>query len=78
MEEDQTLSYELGLIHYSYPKIDSLNSQQIFAGLTLMGTRFGAAFSNDPDRRDSTLFADLGVNQCLAPRRGSRPASPAT
>ena len=35
----------------------------IFAGLTILGTRFGAAFSNDPDRRDSTLFADLGVNQ---------------
>ena len=60
---DQTLSYELGLIHYSYPKVDSLDSQQIFAGLTVLGTRFGAAFSNDPDRRDSTLFADLGVNQ---------------
>ncbi|WP_338579375.1 TorF family putative porin [Pseudomonas sp. ML2-2023-6] len=60
---DQTLSYELGMIHYSYPKLDSLDSQQFFAGLTLLGTRFGAAFSNDPDRRDSTLFADLGVNQ---------------
>ncbi len=60
---DQTLSYELGVIHYSYPKVDSLDSQQIFAGLTVLGTRFGAAFSNDPGRRDSTLFADLGVNQ---------------
>ena len=60
---DQTLSYELGVIHYSYPKLSSLDSQQIFAGLTILGTRFGAAFSNDPDRRDSTLFADLGVNQ---------------
>ena len=60
---DQTLGYELGLIHYSYPKLDSLDSQQFFAGLTVLGTRFGAAFSNDPDRRDSTLFADLGLNQ---------------
>ena len=60
---DQTLSYELGVIHYSYPKLSSLDSQQIFAGLTILGTRFGAAFSNDPDRRDSTLFADLGGTQ---------------
>jgi len=60
---DQTLSYELGMIHYSYPKLNELDSQQIFAGLTILGTRFGAAFSNDPDRKDSTLFADLGVNQ---------------
>lgn len=60
---DETLSYELGMIHYSYPKLSPLDSQQFYAGLTILGTRFGAAFSNDPKRRDSTLFADLGVNQ---------------
>ena len=60
---DQTLSYELGMIHYSYPKLSPLDSQQFYAGLTVLGTRFGAAFSNDPDRHDSTVFADLGVNQ---------------
>ena len=60
---DETLGYEVGMIHYSYPKLNELDSQQIFAGLTILGTRLGAAFSNDPDRRDSTLFADLGVNQ---------------
>ena len=60
---DQTLSFELGMIHYSYPKLSPLDSQQFYAGLTVLGTRFGAAFSNDPDRHDSTVFADLGVNQ---------------
>jgi len=60
---DQTLSYELGMIHYSYPKLSPLDSQQFYAGLTVLGTRFGAAFSNDPDRHDSTVLADLGVNQ---------------
>ena len=60
---DQTLSYELGMIHYSYPALSPLDSQQFYAGLTILGTRFGAAFSNDPDRQDTTLFADLGVNQ---------------
>ena len=59
---DQTLSYELGMIHYSYPALSPLDSQQFYAGLTILGTRFGAAFSNDPDRQDTTLFADLGVN----------------
>ncbi len=33
---DQTLSYELGMIHYSYPKLNELDSQQIFAGLTIL------------------------------------------
>lgn len=60
---DHTLSYEVGIIHFSYPKLSPLDSHQFYAGLTVLGTRFGAAFSNDPDRRDSTLFADLGVNQ---------------
>jgi len=60
---DQTLGYELGMIHYSYPKLSPLDSQEFYGGLTLLGNRFGAAFSNDPDRRDSTLFADLGGTQ---------------
>ncbi|WP_426204816.1 TorF family putative porin [Pseudomonas sp. TWP3-1] len=60
---DQTLGYEIGMIHYSYPKVDTLDSQELFGGLTLLGSRFGAAFSNDPDKQNSTLFADLGGNQ---------------
>lgn len=60
---DHSLGYEVGLIHYSYPKADTLDSQELFGGLTLLGSRFGAAFSNDPDKQNSTLFADLSGNQ---------------
>lgn len=60
---DQTLGYEVGVIHYSYPKVETLDTQELFGGLTLYGSRFGAAFSNDPDKSNSTLFADLGGNQ---------------
>jgi uncharacterized protein (TIGR02001 family) len=60
---DQTLGYEVGLIHYSYPSLSPLDSQEIYGGLNLLGNRFGASFSNDPDRQDSTLFADLGGTQ---------------
>lgn len=60
---DQSLGYEVGLIHYSYPNVDIPDSQELFGGLTLLGSRFGAAFSNDPDKQNSTLFADLSGNQ---------------
>ncbi|WP_223484333.1 TorF family putative porin [Pseudomonas sp. A-RE-19] len=60
---DQSLGYEVGMIHYSYPKVDTLDSQELFGGLTLLDSRFGAAFSNDPDKQNSTLFADLSGNQ---------------
>ena len=60
---DQTLGYEVGMIRYSYPKVDTLNTQELFGGLTLLGSRFGAAFSNDPDKQNSTVFADLRGNQ---------------
>lgn len=60
---DHSLGYEVGMIHYSYPEVDTLDSQELFGGLTLLGSRFGAAFSNDPDKQNSTLFADLSGNQ---------------
>ncbi|PQZ90828.1 MULTISPECIES: TorF family putative porin [Pseudomonas] len=60
---DQTLGYEVGLIHYSYPRLSPLDSQEFYGGLNLLGNRFGASFSNDPDRQDSTLFADLSGTQ---------------
>ena len=60
---DQTLGYEVGLIHYSYPTVDTLDSQELYGGLTVLGSRFGAALSNDPDKQNSTLFADLRGNQ---------------
>ncbi|MEB0048140.1 MULTISPECIES: TorF family putative porin [unclassified Pseudomonas] len=60
---DKTLGYEVGMMHYSYPEVGTLDSQEFFGGLTVLGSRFGAAFSNDPDKQNSTLFADLGGNQ---------------
>ncbi|MCU0120567.1 TorF family putative porin [Pseudomonas sp. B2M1-30] len=60
---DQTLGYEVGMIQYSYPRVDTPDSQELFGGLTLLGSRFGIALSNDPDKQNSTLFADLGGNQ---------------
>src|SRR5690349_5437274 len=45
---DQVLGYEVGMIHYSYPRVDTLDSQELFGGLTLLGSRFGIALSNDP------------------------------
>ncbi len=60
---DQMLGYEVGMIHYSYPRVDTLDSQELFGGLTLLGSRFGIALSNDPDKQNNTLFADLTGNQ---------------
>ena len=60
---DQVLGYEVGMIHYSYPRVDTLDSQELFGGLTLLGSRFGIALSNDPDKQNNTLFADLTGNQ---------------
>jgi uncharacterized protein (TIGR02001 family) len=60
---DQVLGYEVGIIHYSYPRVDTLDSQELFGGLTLLGSRFGIALSNDPDKQNNTLFADLTGNQ---------------
>ncbi|MBV4484119.1 TorF family putative porin [Pseudomonas sp. SWRI153] len=60
---DQVLGYEVGMIHYSYPHVETLDSQELFGGLTLLGSRFGIALSNDPDKQNNTLFADLSGNQ---------------
>ncbi|QKZ07775.1 TorF family putative porin [Pseudomonas eucalypticola] len=55
------LGYEVGVIHYTFPDLATNDSHEVYAGLTLLGNRFGAAFSDDPGRRDSTLFADFGT-----------------
>mgnify|MGYP006390518849 CR=1 FL=1 len=57
---DQTLGYELGMIHYSYPDTSQLDTHEFYAGLRVLNSRIGAAFSNDVGRRDSTLIVDLG------------------
>jgi len=57
---DNTMGYEVGVIHYSFPDLDGSDSHEVYAGLRVMGSRFGAAYSNSVTQRDSTLFADLG------------------
>ena len=57
---DNRVGYEVGVIHYSFPDLDGSDSHEVYAGLKVLGTRFGAAFNNSTAQRDSTLFADLG------------------
>lgn len=57
---DGIWGYEVGAIHYSRPGFSHLDSQDFYAGLTFAQRRFGLALSNDPNRLDSTLLADLG------------------
>lgn len=57
---DQTLGYELGMIRYSYPDTSQIDTHEFYAGLRILDSRIGAAFSNDIGRRDSTLIVDLG------------------
>jgi uncharacterized protein (TIGR02001 family) len=59
------LGYELGMIRYSHPDVAGNDSNEFYAGLTMLDSRFGAAFSNAPGRFDSTLYADLGMVQLL-------------
>jgi uncharacterized protein (TIGR02001 family) len=57
---DKTLGYELGVIRYSYPNTDQLDSHELYAGFRIFDSRIGTAFANDAGRQDSTLFLDLG------------------
>jgi uncharacterized protein (TIGR02001 family) len=57
---DKTLGYELGIIKYSYPNTDQIDSHELYAGFRMFDSRIGTAFSNDAGRQDSTLFLDLG------------------
>jgi uncharacterized protein (TIGR02001 family) len=52
--------YEAGIIKYSYPQLENSDSHEVYAGLKILDTRFGAAFNNAVDSRNSTLFASLG------------------
>jgi len=58
--------YEMGLIRYSHPGFSANDSNEYYAGLTLLDSRFGAAFSQAPGRADSTLLMDLALNPPLA------------
>ncbi|MHA6194918.1 TorF family putative porin [Pseudomonas wadenswilerensis] len=57
---NDSLGYEVGLIHYSLPNIAGGDSYALYGGLSLFGSRFGGALRNNPDNRTGTLFADLG------------------
>ena len=57
---DSNLGYELGMINYSYPNEDTADAHEVYAGLRMLDTRFGAAFSDSTSATSSTLFADLG------------------
>ncbi len=59
------LGYELGLIRYSHPGLDQLDYNQYYAGLTLLGSRFGLALSDRPQRRDGNLLLDLALPRPL-------------
>ncbi|MFJ4158120.1 TorF family putative porin [Pseudomonas sp. NPDC089752] len=57
---DSTLGYEVGLIHYSQPNIAGPDSYALFGGLSILGSRFGGAWRDNPANRTGTLFADFG------------------
>lgn len=57
--------YEMGLIRYSHPGFSENDSNEYYAGLTLLDSRFGAAFSQAPGRTDSTLLMDLALQTPL-------------
>jgi uncharacterized protein (TIGR02001 family) len=52
--------YELGMISYARPDVANGNSHQLYAGMRVFASRFGAAFSQAADSRSGTLFADFG------------------
>ncbi|MBH9412878.1 hypothetical protein GHU28_00720 [Pseudomonas aeruginosa] len=56
------LGYEMGLIRYSRPEQPANAAAELSGGLSIFGSRLGAALSSDRGRNDTTLFADLGVN----------------
>jgi uncharacterized protein (TIGR02001 family) len=57
--------YEFGLINYDHVTQDVDPSHEIYSGINLFGSRFGAAFANDPDRSNASLYADLGTTPVL-------------
>ncbi|NIF29050.1 hypothetical protein F3J44_22030 [Pantoea sp. Tr-811] len=57
---DSTLGYEVGLIHYSQPNIAGANSYALYGGISILGSRIGGAWRDNPDNRTGTLFADFG------------------
>ncbi|MBJ9973985.1 hypothetical protein IAE35_01930 [Pseudomonas sp. S75] len=55
-----SLGYEAGLIHYTYPTLARPDTHALYGGLSLLGSRFGGALNDDVSNRTGTLFADFG------------------
>lgn len=60
-----SLGYELGSIRYVHPERPDLDTQDVYGGLSIFGSRLGAAYSNNAGRSSTTLFADLGLTPPL-------------
>lgn len=60
---DGDLGYELGTLRYSRPEQPDFDSQALYGGLSVFGSRLGAAYSNLEGRSTATLFTDLGLAQ---------------
>jgi len=62
----EALSYEFGLIHYSFPRLRGADHHELYAGLGLHDSRLGVAWSQTRERRDGTLLLDLALQPPMA------------
>ncbi|WP_448682146.1 TorF family putative porin [Pseudomonas nicosulfuronedens] len=62
---DGKLGYEVGTLRYSRPEQPDYDSQALYGGLSVFGSRLGAAYSAQAGRSTATLFTDLGVQHDL-------------
>ncbi|AHY41391.1 hypothetical protein CXK93_02280 [Stutzerimonas decontaminans] len=58
---DDSVGYELGVIRYSFPELETRNREEYYAGINLGSSRLGGAMSSALGRTDSTLFLELGA-----------------
>ncbi|GAB3465483.1 TorF family putative porin [Azotobacter salinestris] len=58
---DDTLGYELGLIRYSFPRLEERDRHELYAGISVEDSRLGTAWSLAPGRTDGTLLLDLDL-----------------
>lgn len=59
------LGYEIGAIRYAHPYQPASDRQEVYAGMKLYGSRFGAAMSQSRSRTDNTLLIDFGQRSPL-------------
>ncbi|WP_447747441.1 TorF family putative porin [Pseudomonas nicosulfuronedens] len=62
---DSKLGYEVGTLRYSRPEQPDYDSQALYGGLSVFGSRLGAAYSAQAGRSTTTLLTDLGVQSDL-------------